>query len=139
MNSETIFGNETSAYQTRPPDNIIDNPYTGSPRHTLQPGENVYGYVMGLTESSRPVLPLVVEGTDGSRHYNTVPTRRGGVWGRTRRTIVVHLDNSGEVAKLNGDDHALYIPQSPDSRRNALDEAYLGRDARYLDPAIAQP
>ena len=45
--SESLFANKYSAYQTRVPDNVIDPPYTVSPVKTLEPGENVYGYVMG--------------------------------------------------------------------------------------------
>ena len=78
--SERIFGNKASAYQTRVPDDIIDAAYTGTRDKTLEPGENVYGYMMGLTDKSDPAAPLVADGTDGSGHYNTFPQVRGGTW-----------------------------------------------------------
>ncbi len=49
---------------------MIDPLYTGVPKETLQPGENVYAYVMGLTDADDPRTPLVVDGTDGAGFYN---------------------------------------------------------------------
>ena len=137
--SETIFGNKFSAYQTgNGPDNRIDPQYTGRPVETLRPGENVYGYVMGLTDDSNPDAPLVVDGSDGSGHYNKVEGLRGGTW-KGGKAIVIHLDNSGAIENLRGTDNSLYIPRSDDPARNALDTGYLGKDVRYLDPAVAGP
>ena len=46
--SEAIFSNKLSAYQTSIPDGVII-----PKQECLKPGENVYGYVMGLTDSIR--------------------------------------------------------------------------------------
>ena len=135
--SESIFGNRQSAYQTRRPDNIIDAPYTGEPHKTLEAGENVYGYMMGLTSESNPAAPLVVEGSDGTGHYNTVPRVRGGVWGAAKHAVLIHLDNSAALTQLRGPDNSLYIPRADDPGYNALDPSYLGTGTRFLDPAIA--
>ncbi len=137
--SERIFGNRVSAYQARQPDDIIDASYTGKPQKTLESGENVYGYMLGLTDKSGPDSPLVADGTDGSGHYNTVPSVRGGTWGPSKRAVLIHLDNSGSVQPLRGPDNSLYIPRPSDPGRNALDAAYLGQGTRFLDPAIAGP
>ena len=136
--SEAIFGVKDSAYQTRVPDNVIDRPYTGHPVKTLEPGENVYGYIMGLTEQADPQSPLVVDGTDGTGHYVTDPKKRGGVW-KGKSAIVVHLDNSATLTSLSGPDHARFIPRAQDDRtHNLLDAAYLAdHKACLLDPAVA--
>ncbi len=137
--SETIFGVKESAYQSKQgPDNVIDNPYTGKPVQTLRPGENVYGYVMGLRDDSRPDAPLVVDGTDGSGHYNKMEHTWGGTW-KSGKAIVIRLDNSGAIENPHGPDDQLYVPRSDDRSKNLLEVDYLGRDVRYLDPAVAGP
>ena len=137
--SEKLFGNRLSAYQTGTgPDNVIDNPYTGYPVETLRPGENVYGYVMGLTDGSGPNSLLVVDGSDGTGHYNTDEQRRGGTWKGTK-AVVIYLDNHGAIETLRGPDNTRYIPRGGDLSKNALETSYLGKDVRYLDQAVAGP
>ena len=134
-NSEVIFGNPQSAYQTRPPDNVIDNPAVFPPVKTLEPGENVYGYVTGLTDKSLPTLPLVVDGTDGTGHYRTDPKVLGGVW-KGEHAIVIYLDNHGALETLQGPGSARFIPIPGHPTQNLLDPASLGEGVRLLDPAI---
>ena len=139
VQNEAIFGNKLSVYQTRQPDNQI-SPYDGKPGKTLEPGENVDGYVAGLTDNPDDgVTPLVVDGTDGTGHYTTDPKKRGGLWGGNK-AIVIHLDNSGAVETLTGPDHARYIPhrdpQTHADQGNLLDVSSLGPDVRLLDPAV---
>ena len=140
--SELLFGNALSAYQTRPPDNDIDVPYTGKQVKTLEPGENVYAYVMGLTDVSNPSSPLVVDGTDGTGHYVTDATKRGGTWSG-EEAIVIRLDNSSGLVKLAGPANARYIPLGglamatggqPDD--NLLEVSRFGSGVRLLEPAI---
>ncbi len=136
-NSETIFGNSLSTYQTRRPDNIIDNPYTGKPVKTLEPGENVYAYVAGLTDKSDPTAPIVVDGTAGSLFYSSDKTKRGGTW-EGKETIVIHLDNSGSVETLLGRENTRYIPSKVSGRpTNGLDLSWLGPGVHLLNPAVA--
>jgi prepilin-type N-terminal cleavage/methylation domain-containing protein len=100
--SETIFGNKLSAYQTTTPDNVIDNPYTGTRTQTLKQGENVYAYMMGLTDASNPSSPLVFDGpADVSGDYTQTQSAKGGVWSGTK-AVVIHLDNSGGLDTLTG-------------------------------------
>ncbi len=139
--SEAIFGNRLSAYQTAPPDNVIDQPYTGTPKETLQPGENVYSYVLGLTEGDSSSTPLIADGTDGTGHYRTDPAKRGGVW-KGATAVVIRLDNSGSVVSLAGPEEARYIPSNVDavpretpSATNLLDFSHSLRAVRLLDPA----
>ncbi len=100
--SEAIFGNKLSAYQTSTPDNVIDNPYTGQRQNSLKKGENVYGYMMGLSDASNPVSPLVFDGpASQTGTYTQTQSAKGGVWSGTK-TIVIHLDNSGGLDTLSG-------------------------------------
>ncbi len=142
LKNEMIFGNKLSAYQTRQPDNQIDDPYTGKPVKTLEPGENVYAYVAGLNDEDQPLAPLVIDGTDGTGHYTTDPKKRGGVW-EGKQAIVVHPDNSAALETLAGPDHARYIPRHDEGvkedKGNLLDVSGLGPEARLLDPAVPPP
>ena len=144
--SETIFGNKLSAYQTRTPDNVYDQPYTGHPVKTLEPGENVFAYVTGLNSGDPPTTPLVCDGTDGTGHYVTDPARRGGVW-RGTKAVVVRLDNSGALENLRGPEQARYVPRDQHdvpaesirpgrASENLLDFSSCGPDVRLLDPAV---
>ena len=139
--SEAIFGNKLSAYQTRQPDNVIDTPYTGAPVKTLEPGENVYGYVAGLKASDAGTAPLVVDGTDGTGHYRHDPSVRGGVWSGSR-AVVIRLDGSGSVETLTGPDEARYVSNhaaplpGQGAEMNLLDFSHVGAGIRLLDPAI---
>ena len=139
LQNETLFGNKQSAYQTRQPDNLYDAPYTGKPGKTLEPGENVYAYVAGLTDNDPMDTPLVADGTDGTGHYTTDVKKRGGTW-EGKRAIVIHLDNSGSVETLTGPDHARYIQRRDgESHRdlgNLLDVAGIGPNVRLLEPAV---
>ena len=136
--SEHIFGNKLSAYQTRQPDDAIDSLYTGTPVRTLEPGENVYAYVAGLTEKSSADAPLVLDGTDGSLlYYNSNPLMRGGVWGG-KKAVVVYLDNHGAVETLVGRENTRYVEVNlPGRSKNLLDLSSLGGDVHLLNPAVA--
>lgn len=139
VTSESLFGNPLSAYQTRPPDNIFDQSYTGKPVKTLEPGENVYGYVAGLTDKPDPYTPLIVDGTDGTGHYTTDTKKRGGLW-EGKKALVIYTDNSGVFESLVGPGDARYIPRhaggTGDDKGNLLNVSGLGPDVRLLDPAV---
>ena len=137
-NSETIFGNKVSAYQTRQPDNVIDNPSVFPPVKTLEAGENVYAYVAGLTAASDPAAPIVLDGTDGTGlYYNSNRATRGGVWGG-RNAVVIRLDNSGSLETRTGPVNKRYVPVNlPGRPHNLLDLSWLGGEVRLLNPAVA--
>ncbi len=144
LSSETIFGDELSAYQTRKPDNVIDQTYTGKPGRTLEPGENVYGYMMGLTDYSNPAAPLVFDGTDGTGYYTSDAKARGGVGGGVE-AIVIRLDNSGVIEPLAGPPNLRFVPlgkvlaeklDGQARRQPARRQALRARRAVRLDPAI---
>ena len=99
--SETIFGNKLSAYQTRTPDNVIDANFSISHPKTLQAGENVYGYMSQLSDASNPACPLVFDGpATVAGYYAQKPADRGGVWSG-QKAIVVYLDNHGTIENLD--------------------------------------
>ena len=129
--SETIFGNKLAAgYQTGAgPDNRLDTTPVFPPNETLKSGENVYGYMMGLSDASNPACPLVFDGTSdgvsgGSGTYATTPNAKGGVWSGTK-AIVIYLDNHGAVENLDAQHHQVLTtdPVSGTKNISALDPA----------------
>ena len=100
--SESIFGNKLSAYQKGAgPDNQIDAAYNGTPTQTLKAGENVYGYMLGLSDANNPASPLIFDGpasTTGT--YAKTPSAIGGVWSGTK-AVVIYLDNHGALENLD--------------------------------------
>ena len=132
--SEAIFSNKLSAYQTSIPDGVIL-----PKQECLKPGENVYGYVMGLTDSMAPGEPLVVDGTngDGEGHYVTDVHARGGVWAGMK-AVVIRLDNSGALENLEGSGYMRYVGVVGRDSTNLLSRKALGHDLRLLDPAVKQ-
>jgi prepilin-type N-terminal cleavage/methylation domain-containing protein len=102
--SETIFANKRSAYNTKVPDNHIDPSYTGTRTFTLANGENAYAYMMNLSDSGNPAWPLVMDApsTTGNPTYPLGgPTVPGSVWDG-KYAIIICLDNSGSLAKVDG-------------------------------------
>ncbi|MBE7157774.1 MAG: type II secretion system protein [Rhodospirillales bacterium] len=103
--SETIFGNKLAVgWQTGSgPDNKIDNPAIYPPNETLKAGENVYGYMMGLSDASNPACPLVFDASgqgDTTGTYSATQTAKGGVWS-AQKAIVIYLDNHGAVENVS--------------------------------------
>ena len=98
--SEAIFANKLCYYNNKTPDNVIDNPYTGSPTNTLANGECAYAYIEGLSDAANPSCPIVCDApADVNGTYSTIQTAAGGVWSGTK-AIVIHLDNSGALDNL---------------------------------------
>jgi len=101
----------------------------------LEPGENHWAYIAGLTTTSRSDWPLIVDGTDGSGGYTTVQTEKGGLW-EGGKAIVVRIGGSAETVKLRGEEDARYLPRYGYPEENALEvEAYMGETAKLFDPA----
>ena len=100
--SEAIFGNKLSAYQKGTgPDGVFDQTYLGTPNQTLRTGENVYGYMLGLSDANNPSSPLIFDGPKNtSGAYDKIPSNVGGVWSGTK-AVVIRLDNSGALENLD--------------------------------------
>jgi prepilin-type N-terminal cleavage/methylation domain-containing protein len=103
LSNEEIFSVKGSAYTKNTPDNVIDqNPTGGNYNQTLKAGENSYAYILNLTETSNPSLPLVADGFQDPVGtppiYPTDKSVKGGVWGG-KCAIVLNCD--GSVNNLN--------------------------------------
>jgi prepilin-type N-terminal cleavage/methylation domain-containing protein len=107
VKSEAIFWLAKSKWcNTNPPDELLDATVTVPSVKTLATGENEWAYVLGLTDTSNPSLPLIANGfTSGGETghtYSTDQTVKGGVW-KGVNAIVVRADSSGTVDKVNAD------------------------------------
>ncbi len=101
----------------------------------LEPGENHWAYIAGLTMSSRSDWPLIVDGTDGSGAYTDDPGAKGGTW-EGRKAIVVRIGGSAETVRLVGEGARRILPRYGYPEENALEvNAYMGELASLLDPA----
>ncbi len=104
IQEERIFWMPKSAFcSPKPPDEVTDNPPRDTPVGHPQEGRKRNGaYVVGLNDSSNPVVPLIADGfADPKAHtYTTDPTRPGGVW-KGLTAIVIYADSSGSVQKVN--------------------------------------
>ena len=101
--SESIFANKYSYYNTKVPDNVLDAApaYTWSGTGTLATGENSFAYMEGLTDSFNPASPIVFDAPNAAAtaQYITTPNTAGYVWGNNK-AVVVHLDNSASLDTL---------------------------------------
>ena len=89
---EKIFYLGGSAWSSAVPDeNIV------AAVDRLKAGENNYGYMYGLTDSSNPSYPLIFDApTAASTAYSVDPATPGGVW-KGKRAVVIRCDNSGTL------------------------------------------
>ncbi len=140
--SEKIFGNKLAVgYQTGSgPDDVIDNPANTFPAtKTLKSGENVYGYMMGLTDASPPSCPLVFDGTstgDTSGVYSTTNGSKGAVWLGTK-AVIIYLDNHGAVENVDNTTHTVKTTNSAGAAVSVLDpnnNDKLGATCKLLNP-----
>ena len=101
LTNETIFGNKLVSGAVTP-DNRYNTPYTGTRGdQTLKQGENVYGYMAGLTDSSNAAAPLVFDGPPNtSGLYSNAVGAKGSVWAGTK-AVCIRLDNSAAVEVLD--------------------------------------
>ncbi|MEP6667957.1 MAG: prepilin-type N-terminal cleavage/methylation domain-containing protein [Chthoniobacter sp.] len=103
--------------------------------HILQPGENHWAFISGLTMTSKSSWPLVVDHTDGTSHYTTQEGEYGGTWGGTK-AVVVNTDGSAHIAPLAGTGNQRFIPRPDDKTKNALAvNEYMGETPKLLEPA----
>jgi hypothetical protein len=125
---EAIFAEPTS-----PVGKTADNKIEPESR-ILQRGENHWAYISGLSETSNPLWPLVVDHTDGSGYYTNVEGEKGGTW-RGMKAIVVRCDSSAMALKPSGKGSKRFLPRHDDLEKNALTVGdYMGKAARLLEP-----
>ena len=99
----------------------------------LAPGENHFSYIAGLSSTSMPYYPLVVDGTNGSGTYTRDQTARGGCW-QGKKGVVIRVDGSGSVVPMKGGDNERFIPRMEKPDQNALETSYMGQGITLLDP-----
>ena len=127
--NETIFALPNSKAGPRADGRIA------TPADILAPGENHWAYIAGLSTTSNSTWPLVVDHTDGSGHYTTNETSRGGTWKGTQ-ALVIRCDISASKVPMLGSGSKRYLPRFDDPSRNALQVAdYMGEGAHLLEPA----
>lgn len=106
-----------------------------TPAEMLQPGENHWAYISGLSSTSNSNWPLIVDHTNGSGKYTKKETELGGTWVGTN-AIVVNTDGSARMVPLLGGGETRYIPRFNDRTKDALVlEEYMGDGAKLLEPA----
>jgi prepilin-type N-terminal cleavage/methylation domain-containing protein len=83
-------------------DEVLDAAFgTVSAPGTLSAGENGYGYITGLNDTSISTEPLVADGWSATvGNYSTNKSANGGVWGGTK-AVMVFVDGSAQVMKVN--------------------------------------
>ncbi len=111
VQNESIFWNKLAAgYCAKTaPDNRLDAAGTYTNDQTLKAGENAYGYMSDLTDTSNPSYPLVFDATtaSGTSTYATPGTTGpGSTWNGTK-SIVIRLDNSAAVETIDGTSKAI--------------------------------
>ncbi len=129
VSDERIFTVPRSAWG-READNRFEEP-----AEILEGGENHYAYIAGLTDTSRPGFPLVVDGTDGNGTYVEEQGSKGGCWDG-RKAVVAFVGGHAKLVNLEGrGSDARFIPRDGYDEENALDTEYMGGNVRLLDPA----
>jgi prepilin-type N-terminal cleavage/methylation domain-containing protein len=103
LRSEDIFNVPGSAWNPTGSDGILDTTY-GTPitPGTLAAGENGYGYIAALNDTSDPQFPLIADGwvSGAVGTYTNVRSSPGGVWGG-QRAVIIRCDGSGNVVRVD--------------------------------------
>src|SRR6516225_1052081 len=98
ITDETIFWNPKAAgYCSKtPPDNKF-GAATGAGQGgiALDAGENGWGYVAGLSDTSNARWPLIADGAPQGV-YDTDENKPGGVW-KGKKAVLIRVDISGSV------------------------------------------
>ena len=105
VQNEAIFWNKLAKGYCKitAPDNQLDASGDYSNGKTLVAGENAYGYMSGLNDSSNPSYPLVFDATTAQQQSTYAAPNTAGpgsTWNGTK-TIVVCLDNSARIDNLS--------------------------------------
>jgi prepilin-type N-terminal cleavage/methylation domain-containing protein len=98
LTAEKLFYLAKSAWSPNVPDEKMT-----LPGDRCEASTNNYAYELGMTESSNPSFPLIVDAPstgDTSAVFVTDSTAKGGVWGG-KKAIVVRVDNSGSIENID--------------------------------------
>ncbi|MDR3406127.1 MAG: type II secretion system protein [Chthoniobacter sp.] len=141
ITDETIFWNPKAAgyCNKTPPDNKI-GATTGSGQGgvALDKGENGWGYVAGLSDTSNARWPLIADGAPKGV-YDVDESKPGGLW-KGKKAICIRVDISGTVETLFSKTHT--IKRDDDPSINALNvdagNGWLVTDSVFLAPTTTQ-
>ena len=118
----------------------------------LDPGDNEWAYVTGLSDTSNSRFPLLADGfAPGSTNYVSDETQPGGVW-KGKKAVVIRLDISGNVESTYrkgqaGSNQARFTVKKSDDEptKNAFDKDpgsnppwLSGPDVQVLNPTAPQ-
>ena len=111
-------------------DNVIQDA-----AHILQPGENYWAFISGLSPTSNSNWPLIADNTDGTGYYVTEENQLGGTWKGTK-AVTINTDVSGHIVPLQGTGDKRFLPRYNDKTKNALTVSdYMGDGVTLLEPA----
>jgi prepilin-type N-terminal cleavage/methylation domain-containing protein len=138
VSDETIFWNPKSAgYCSKtPPDNRFGAASgAGSGGTALDKGENGWGYIAGLSDTSNSRWPLIADGAPTTGEYATDENSAGGVW-KGKKAILIRVDISGSVETLFSANHTIKRDDSPSSNALKPDKTagWLIDDSIWLSP-----
>jgi len=138
LTDETIFWNPKSAgYCLKtPPDNKTGQATgAGSGGTALAAGENCWGYVVGLSDTSNARWPLIADGAPDPGVYDTDENKPGGVW-KGKKAILIRVDISGSVETLYTTNHTIKRDDDPKSNALVYDSAngWLVSDCKFAPP-----
>jgi prepilin-type N-terminal cleavage/methylation domain-containing protein len=101
----------------------------------LGAGENHWGYVINLTETSDSRFPLIADGAAfGGTDYSVNENAAGGTW-KGKKAIVIYVDGSGSIELINK--ATLTIPCPSPEIPNILQAGqknWLGATNLFLNP-----
>jgi len=100
----------------------------------LAPAENQFAYVLGLSDTSNALYPLIADGFDtGGITYTTEEGEPGGVW-KGKKAVVIRVDTSGAVGKGVVRRKTSYVPRNDVPKKNLFETAedWLGTSAKVL-------
>ncbi|MEP6669225.1 MAG: prepilin-type N-terminal cleavage/methylation domain-containing protein [Chthoniobacter sp.] len=137
ISDETIFWNPKSAgYCAK---NQPDNKFgaaagAGQGGVALDKGENCWGYVAGLSDTSSSRWPLIADGAPKGV-YSTNENDPGGVW-KGKKAILIRVDISGTVETLFSAQHTIKRDDTPSSNALIPDDSagWLIKDSVFLEP-----
>jgi len=138
ITDETIFWNPKAAgYCAKsPPDNRYGAATgAGQGGEALAQGENGWGYVAGLSDTSNSRWPLIADGAPATGVYSTDENAAGGVW-KGKKAILIRVDISGTVETLFSSTHTIKRDDSPGANALTYDggAGWLIQDSRFLPP-----
>lgn len=137
ITDETIFWNPKAAgyCNKTPPDNKIGaQSGAGAGGVALDKGENSWGYVAGLNDTSNARWPLIADGAPNGV-YDINENNPGGVW-KGKKAICIRVDISGTVETLFTANHTIKRDDDPSKNALTVDDqnGWLIKDSKFLAP-----